>query len=47
MQPRLDPQKIAPEAYKSLSVVQAYINNHFGLEPSLLNLVWLRAGAEL
>jgi len=40
---RIKPDKIAPEAYKAVLQVQAYINNHSGLEPSLLNLIYLRA----
>jgi len=43
MQSRLDADKIAPEAYKAVLQVQAYINHHSGLEPSLLNLIYLRA----
>jgi len=44
MQARLDLQKIAdPEAVKAVMAVQAFLNNHSKLEPSLLNLVWLRA----
>lgn len=43
MQARLQADKIAPEAVKAVLQVQAYINNHSGLEPSLLNLIWLRA----
>jgi len=44
MQARLDLQKIAdPQAVKAVMAVQAFLNNHSRLEPSLLNLVWLRA----
>jgi AhpD family alkylhydroperoxidase len=43
MQARLQADKIAPEALKAVLQVQAYINHHSGLEPSLLNLIWLRA----
>jgi len=43
MQARLQADKIAPEALKAVLQMQAYINNHSGLDPSLLNLVWLRA----
>lgn len=43
MQSRLEADKIAPEALKAVLQVQAYINNHSDLEPSLLNLVYLRA----
>jgi len=35
--------KVAPDALKAVLQVSAYINNHSGLEPSLLNLVYLRA----
>jgi AhpD family alkylhydroperoxidase len=43
LQPRLQMDKIAPEVLKTLLQVSAYIHNHSGLEPSLLNLVFLRA----
>jgi AhpD family alkylhydroperoxidase len=43
MQPRLDGRKVVPEAYKAVLQVQAYINNHSGLENSLVHLVYLRA----
>jgi len=43
MHPRLELDKVAPDALKSVLQVSAYINNHSGLEPSLLNLVYLRA----
>jgi AhpD family alkylhydroperoxidase len=43
MQSRLDVQKVAPEAVKAVLQLQSYINNHSGLDHSLLNLVWLRA----
>ena len=43
LKPRLQIDKIAPEALKAVLQVSAYINNHSGLEPSLLNLVYLRA----
>jgi AhpD family alkylhydroperoxidase len=43
MQARLQADKVAPEALKAVLQVQAYINNHSGLEQSLLNLIWLRA----
>ncbi len=41
--PRLEIDKLAPEALKAVLQVSAYINNHSGLEPTLLNLVYLRA----
>lgn len=43
MQARLQADKIAPEAYKAVLQVQAYINHHSGLEPSLLHLIEMRA----
>lgn len=43
MHPRLELDKVAPEALKAVLQVSAYINNHSGLEPALLNLVYLRA----
>src|SRR5438445_13186600 len=43
MHPRLELDKVAPEALKAVLQVSAYINNHSGLEPTLLNLVYLRA----
>jgi AhpD family alkylhydroperoxidase len=43
MQPRLEANKVVPEAYKAVLQVQAYINNHSGLEHSLVHLVYLRA----
>jgi len=43
MQARLQADKVAPEVYKAVLQVQAYINNHSGLDHALLNLVYLRA----
>jgi len=43
LQPRLQADKIAPEVFKTVLQVSSYLNNHSGLEPSLLNLVNLRA----
>jgi AhpD family alkylhydroperoxidase len=43
LKPRLQMDKAAPEVLKALLQVSAYIHNHSGLEPSLLNLVFLRA----
>ena len=43
MEPRLKADEIAPEAYKAVLQVQAYINHHSGLEHSLLNLIYMRA----
>ncbi len=41
--PRLEIDKVAPEALEAVLQVSAYINNHSGLELTLLNLVYLRA----
>jgi len=43
MQSRLDYKNIAPEALKPLLQLEAYLNHSSGLEPSLLDLVRLRA----
>jgi len=43
VEPRLKADKIAPEAYKAVLQVQAYITNHSGLEHSLLHLIYMRA----
>jgi alkylhydroperoxidase family enzyme len=43
MHPRLELDRVAPDALKAVLQVSAYINNHSGLEPTLLNLVYLRA----
>jgi len=43
MHPRLELDKVAPDALKAVLQVSAYINNHSGLEPNLLNLIYLRA----
>ncbi len=42
MQPRLEIQKIAPQAYRAMAGMEAYVRNS-GLEQSLLELVKLRA----
>jgi len=42
MQPRLQIQKIAPQAYRAMTGLESYIRNS-GLEPALLELVKLRA----
>jgi AhpD family alkylhydroperoxidase len=42
MQSRLEIQKVAPEAVRAMAGFQAYVNNS-GLEPSLMELVKLRA----
>ena len=42
MQPRLDANKIAPDAYKAISAFQAYVEG-CGLEKRMLELVKVRA----
>lgn len=42
MQSRLDYAKIAPEGYKAMLALELYVK-HCGLEPSLLELVKIRA----
>jgi len=42
MEPRLDFQKIAPQAYRAMAGLEAYIRNS-GLEPGLLELIKMRA----
>lgn len=42
MQPRLDVQNIAPQAYRAMAGLETFIRNS-GLEPGLLELVKLRA----
>jgi AhpD family alkylhydroperoxidase len=42
MQPRLEIQKVAPQAYRTLAGLETYIRN-CGLEPALILLVKLRA----
>jgi AhpD family alkylhydroperoxidase len=39
---RIDIQKVAPDAIKPLLEIGVYLH-HSGLEPQLLNLVWMRA----
>ena len=43
MQPRLDAHKAAPAAYKAMLNLEFYVGKSSGLEPSLLELVRLRA----
>ena len=43
MKPRIEADKIAPEAYKSVLQLSAYVHNHSGLEHSLLHLIFMRA----
>ncbi len=43
LRPRIDVQKVAPEGLKPLLALGAYINHHTGLEPRMLQLVFLRA----
>ncbi len=42
MQPRLEFPKVAPEAYRAMAALGAYVRNS-GLEPALLELVKIRA----
>src|SRR5215471_1665468 len=42
MEPRLDAQKVAPGAVRSMSMLEIYVRKS-GLEPSLLELVKMRA----
>jgi len=42
MEPRIDVPKLAPESFKPLLEIGPYVR-HSGLEPQLLNLVFLRA----
>lgn len=42
MQPRLEIQKVAPEAYRAMAALGAYVRNS-GLEPQLVELVKIRA----
>ncbi len=43
MEPRIDHGKVAPGVARALLQLEAYINNHTGLDPNLLDLVRLRA----
>jgi AhpD family alkylhydroperoxidase len=43
MQPRLNPSTVAPEAYRALAELEVYIGKSAGLEPSLRELVKVRA----
>ena len=43
MQPRLDAQKAAPAAYQAMLALETYVRKTSRLEPSLLELVKLRA----
>jgi len=42
MEPRLDPIKASPAAYKAMFALETYVK-HSGLEPSLLGLIKFRA----
>ncbi len=42
MQPRLEIQKISPQAYRAIAGIESYVRNS-GLEPALLELVKMRA----
>jgi AhpD family alkylhydroperoxidase len=43
MQPRINAQKISPEAYKAMLGLEMYVSHSSGIERSLLELVRLRA----
>ncbi len=43
MKPRIDYTSVAPGLPRALMQLEAYVNNHTGLEPVLLDLVRLRA----
>jgi AhpD family alkylhydroperoxidase len=43
MKARLDTQAISPGVYRAMAGLEAYIQNHSGLDHSLLNLVKMRA----
>ena len=43
MQPRIDTNTVAPGAYKAMAGLEAYIRHSSGLDPSLRELVKLRA----
>lgn len=43
MQARLDGQKVAPGAYRAMAALEGYVRNSSRLEPSLLELVRMRA----
>ncbi len=43
MQARLDVQKVAPGAYRTFAALESYVRNSSRLEPSLLELVRMRA----
>ncbi len=42
MEPRIDPQKVSPGAYKAMYGLETFVRQS-GLEPSLLDLVKMRA----
>ena len=43
MQPRIDVQKAAPGVYRAMAGLESYVHNSSRLEPSLLELVKMRA----
>ncbi len=43
MQPRLNATKVAPEAYRAMLALENHVHKASGLEPSLLDLVRMRA----
>ena len=43
MQPRIDVQKVAPTGYRAMAALESHVRNSSRLEPSLLELVRMRA----
>jgi hypothetical protein len=43
MQSRIDSQKVAPGGFRAMLALENYVRNSSGLEPSLLELVTIRA----
>lgn len=43
MKPRLNPSHVAPDTYRALAGLEMYLRNSSGLEPSLLELIKMRA----
>ncbi len=43
MEPRINPTKVAPGAYRAMAGLESFVRNSSKLEPSLLELVRMRA----
>ena len=43
MQSRIDSQKVAPGGFRAMLALENYVRNSSGLEPSLLELMRMRA----